>query len=60
VEGEAQGSEDALQKLLQDINRGPRAAHVVKLEKKEIDVIEGENSFIARYTPPSTPIARVH
>jgi acylphosphatase len=48
VEGEAQGSEDALQKLLQDINRGPRAAHVVKLEKKEIDIIEGENAFVVR------------
>ena len=49
MEGEAQGSEDALQKLLQDINRGPRAAHVVKLEKKEIEVIDGENSFIVRW-----------
>jgi acylphosphatase len=37
-----------LQKLLKDLNNGPRAAHVVKLEKKEIDVIDGESSFIAR------------
>jgi acylphosphatase len=37
-----------LQKLLKDLNRGPRAAHVVKLEKKEIDVIDGESSFVAR------------
>jgi acylphosphatase len=35
-----------LQKLLKDLNNGPRAAHVVKLEKKEIDVIDGESSFI--------------
>jgi acylphosphatase len=37
-----------LQKLLQDLNNGPRAAHVVKLEKKEIDVIEGEGTFIVK------------
>ena len=48
MEGEAQGSEDALQKLLKDLNNGPRAAHVVKLEKKEIDAVEGESSFVAK------------
>jgi len=48
VEGEAQGSEDALQKFLKDINDGPRAAHVVKVEKKEVDVVQGESSFVAK------------
>jgi acylphosphatase len=37
-----------LQKLLKDLHNGPRAAHVVKLEKKEIELIDGESSFITR------------
>jgi len=37
-----------LQKFLKDINNGPRAAHVVKLEKKEIDVVQGESGFVAK------------
>lgn len=45
VEGEAQGDEASLQKLMKDLNRGPSAAHVVKLEKSEQDVKEGESSF---------------
>ncbi|PGG97717.1 hypothetical protein AJ80_09652 [Polytolypa hystricis UAMH7299] len=46
VEGEAQGEEVSLQKLLKDIERGPRLAHVVKLEKSEIDPKEGESLFL--------------
>ncbi|GAQ42329.1 acylphosphatase [Aspergillus niger] len=45
VEGEAQGTEDSLQKFLKDINNGPRHAHVVKLEKKEIAPKDGEVEF---------------
>jgi len=45
VEGEAQGSEDGIQALLKDLDRGPTHAHVVKLEKQEIDVVEGEEGF---------------
>ena len=45
VVGEAQGDEEALSKLLKDINQGPSAAHVVKVEKSEIDTKEGETSF---------------
>ena len=48
VEGEAQGDEEALTKLLKDLNNGPSHAHVVKLEKSEIDVVEGENDFVVR------------
>jgi len=48
VEGEAQGEEDGLQKFLKDIDRGPTHAHVVKLEKSEIEVQEGESSFEVR------------
>ncbi|KAK5079087.1 hypothetical protein LTR51_001282 [Lithohypha guttulata] len=47
VAGEAQGSEDALQKFKKDLNEGPRAAHVVKVETKEIESKSGESSFSA-------------
>ena len=45
VVGEAQGDEESIKKLLKDINNGPSAAHVVKVEKSEIDVKDGESSF---------------
>ncbi|KAH0843736.1 Acylphosphatase [Fonsecaea pedrosoi] len=45
VAGEAQGDEEALKKLKADLDTGPRTAHVVKLEIKDIGVKEGENSF---------------
>ncbi|KIW15862.1 hypothetical protein PV08_05912 [Exophiala spinifera] len=47
VTGEAQGSEDALKKLKADLNDGPRSAHVVKVEIKEIEPKSGESSFDA-------------
>ncbi|KAG6986446.1 acylphosphatase [Physcia stellaris] len=47
VEGEAQGDRDSIQKLLSDINKGPSAAHVVKVNKSDIDIKEGESSFEA-------------
>ncbi|MCJ1354202.1 MAG: hypothetical protein MMC33_004189 [Icmadophila ericetorum] len=48
VEGEAQGDEEAIKKLLKDLNNGPSYAHVVKLEKSEIDVVEGESEFVVK------------
>ena len=45
VSGEAQGSEDGIKALLKEINNGPNAAHVVKVEKEDIDVKNGESSF---------------
>lgn len=45
--GEAQGDEQNIQKLLKDINQGPSSAHVVKVEKSEVEVKEGESSFQA-------------
>jgi acylphosphatase len=45
VAGEAQGSEDAITKFKSDLNNGPRAAHVVKLETRELDVKQDEKSF---------------
>ncbi|KEF54789.1 uncharacterized protein A1O9_09231 [Exophiala aquamarina CBS 119918] len=47
VVGEAQGAEDALKKLKGDLNQGPRAAHVVKLEVRDIQTKDGEASFDA-------------
>jgi acylphosphatase len=46
--GEVQGEDDNVKKLLKDINNGPRRAHVVKVEKAELDVKEGEVSFEVR------------
>ncbi|OJJ50158.1 hypothetical protein ASPZODRAFT_128775 [Penicilliopsis zonata CBS 506.65] len=54
VEGEAQGEEETLKKLLKDIDKGPRLAHVVKLEKKEVAVEEGEDHFAVKRTTDST------
>jgi acylphosphatase len=34
--------------MLKDLDNGPRHAHVVKLEKKEVDVVDGENGFDVR------------
>ena len=45
VEGEAQGEEDSIKNLLKDLNNGPAAAHVVKLESSELEEKEGESSF---------------
>lgn len=45
VQGEAQGPEAAITILLKELNKGPRAAHVVKLEKQEIDLLKGEEGF---------------
>jgi acylphosphatase len=45
VVGEAQGEEESIQKFLKDIDNGPSAAEVVKLEKNQIDTKDGESSF---------------
>lgn len=45
VSGEAQGSGDSIKAFLKEINNGPRAAHVVKVEKEEIGTKDGESSF---------------
>ncbi|KAL2441103.1 hypothetical protein ABEF95_011997 [Exophiala dermatitidis] len=47
VAGEAQGEPDSLKKLTADLNSGPRSAHVVKVETKELQPKEGERSFEA-------------
>ncbi|KAJ5923313.1 hypothetical protein N7454_008558 [Penicillium verhagenii] len=45
VEGEVQGDEETIKKFMQQIDKGPRMAHVVKLEKRETDIVKGEADF---------------
>lgn len=45
VIGEAQGSQSSLDKFVQHLNMGPRAASVSKVEQNDIDTKEGESSF---------------
>lgn len=37
-----------LQMFMKDLDKGPVHAHVVKLEKSELDVMEGEEGFEVR------------
>jgi hypothetical protein len=53
VEGEAQGSDDIMQKFFQQINKGPRMAHVVKLEKRDLEPRDGEDHFSVMRTAES-------
>ncbi|KAL4921533.1 Acylphosphatase-like domain-containing protein [Aspergillus aurantiobrunneus] len=53
VEGEAQGPEETIQKFLEDINNGPRLAHVVKLEQKTLASREEDGPFGLRKTSKS-------
>ena len=48
VEGEAQGAEENIQKLVRDLNGGPRHAHVTKVDHKEIETVDGEEGFEVR------------
>ncbi|KAK4117340.1 ARM repeat-containing protein [Canariomyces notabilis] len=48
VEGEAQGEEDALATFLKAVDKGPRHAHVVRLDKEDREVVEGEEGFEIR------------
>jgi len=45
VEGEAQGTTEHIERLLGDLNKGPSAAHVVKVENWPIQPVEGETGF---------------
>ncbi|KAL8771859.1 MAG: hypothetical protein Q9209_002797 [Squamulea sp. 1 TL-2023] len=45
VEGEAQGDDEAIQKLLKVLESGPPAATVSEVEKSEVEPKEGESSF---------------
>ncbi|CAI7670947.1 unnamed protein product [Penicillium bialowiezense] len=54
VEGEAQGSDDTMQEFFQQVNKGPRMAHVVKLEKRDLEPRDGEDHFSVMRTAAST------
>ncbi|KAL1953687.1 hypothetical protein VTO42DRAFT_2360 [Malbranchea cinnamomea] len=46
VQGEAQGDEEGIQKLLAAVAQGPRLARVEKVEHNEIDLKDGESKFL--------------
>ncbi|KAL8690356.1 MAG: hypothetical protein Q9218_004179 [Villophora microphyllina] len=48
VEGEAQGDNESIQKLLKVLESGPPAASVTKVDTSEIDTKEGESSFTTK------------
>ncbi|KAK4099754.1 Acylphosphatase [Parathielavia hyrcaniae] len=48
VEGEAQGEEDGIAAFLKHVDKGPRGARVVKLDKEDREVVEGETEFEIR------------
>jgi acylphosphatase len=45
VQGEAQGSEDALRDFVNYLHKGPSAASVSKVDKSEISLKSGESGF---------------
>ena len=48
VQGEAQGSGEALKSYLKELNDGPSAAHVMEVEGKSIEIKADESSFTVR------------
>ncbi|TVY31365.1 Acylphosphatase, partial [Lachnellula occidentalis] len=48
VEGEAQGEEGDIEKLVKDLDRGPSHSEVSKVEREEMDVKEGESAFVVK------------
>ncbi|KAH7350303.1 Acylphosphatase-like domain-containing protein [Pyrenochaeta sp. MPI-SDFR-AT-0127] len=45
VQGEAQGSEDAIEKFVQHLHTGPSAASVSGVEQSDISTKSGESGF---------------
>merc|ERR1712113_552170 len=45
VQGEAQGSDDAIDKFIQHLQKGPSAASVSGVEHNKIDTKSGESGF---------------
>ncbi|KAJ5759361.1 acylphosphatase [Penicillium odoratum] len=50
VEGEVQGDAETIEKFMQQIEKGPSMAHVIKLETREMEPLEGESHFAVRKT----------
>ncbi len=49
VEGEAQGDDGQLEKFLSDIKKGPSHASVSRVDEKELEIVDGEESFEVRH-----------
>ncbi|KAL1913227.1 hypothetical protein Sste5344_000774 [Sporothrix stenoceras] len=49
VEGEVQGDETAIATMMQKLDRGPSMAKVVRLDKEDREVVEGDASFDIRH-----------
>ncbi|KAJ9130629.1 hypothetical protein NKR23_g12111 [Pleurostoma richardsiae] len=49
VEGEVQGENEAIKAFLKDMDRGPKHAHVVRLDKEDRDPVEGDSAFEIRH-----------
>lgn len=45
VEGEAQGEEESIKYFLKDLDKGPPAARVIRVDRTDKDTIEGEGEF---------------
>ena len=43
--GEAQGTQDQVAQFMKKVDQGPKHANVVKLERKDVEVREGEEGF---------------
>ncbi|KAK4226908.1 Acylphosphatase-like domain-containing protein [Podospora fimiseda] len=48
VEGEAQGEDAAILQFLKDVDKGPKGSKVVRLDKEDREVVEGEEGFEVR------------
>ncbi len=47
--GEAQGADEQLEKFLSDIKKGPSRASVSRVDKEELDAVDGEGYFEVRH-----------
>jgi len=45
VQGEVQGPADAVETFLKAVDKGPPGAHVVRLDRKDVKVTDGEVGF---------------
>lgn len=45
VVGEAQGSQEAVASFLKELDKGPKHAHVVRLDKEEMSAKSAEHVF---------------
>lgn len=53
MEGEAEGPSESMRSFVDTISKGPRMAHVSKLDKKEITPLQSEVTYTVRRTSES-------